>query len=51
MIASVGTLPGSTKGRGVGFLSENVYHRVTALGGGGETCDMKELPEAGQRMS
>ena len=51
MIASVGTLPGSTKGRGVGFLSENVYHRVTALCGGGETCDMKELPEAGQRMS
>ena len=44
-----GRLPGGMKCRGVGFLSENVYHRVTALHGGGGTSDMKELPEAVHR--
>lgn len=39
----VGTLPGSTEGCGVGFLSENVYYRVTALHGVGELLTWKSF--------
>ena len=47
----VGTLPGSTKGRGVGFLSENVYQSDSSAWGWGSFWHEGASWSGAQRMS